>query len=533
MSQPSAGRPDNRARLRKDLLDAGWPIDQIAEEMQRRFGDRPLASYRNAFGLSQAEVAEKWDALCPPEGETLMTGTRISAYERYPAAGTKRPTAGVLAVFAQIYATTPRHLITPDQYKQLPAQERLLVDQLEQSTTQDTSTELALPGNAQQTSSYASRELAVGAGAPSTFPQLSGARAGDGFLDANALTQLSERALIMAAAHESSEHAGWAETSNVGETALEQLDADVFRIANDYVHVAPLPMVVEMMRVRRKVYRLLDGHQKPADTAHLYLLAGTLSGLMANASTDLGYHDAAGEQARAAWAYAELAGHNGLRAWTRGMQALIEYWSERPRQAARLAQGAHRWADSPTAKIRIYNIEARMWSRLGNLNEANRCVQAAAEIRGSAPAGDMLHDEIGGVFGFNDAKSHYYAGATHIHLGQADQALEETNQAIEIYTRGPAAQRSYGAESLARVDAASAYLIKGSLDGAIDALGPVLDLPPDKRIAQLDERLTGLRHRIARPAFRNASEAHDLDERIEEFSLSTAARDLTPNHLTP
>lgn len=34
-----------------------------------------------------------------------------------------------------------------------------------------------------------------------------------------------------------------------------------------------------------------------------------------------------------------------------------------------------------------------------------------------------------------------------------------------------------------------AHLLKGSLDGVINALQPVLALPVDKRIAQLDERL--------------------------------------------
>jgi tetratricopeptide (TPR) repeat protein len=524
MAQPSTGRGDNRNRLRKDLLDMRWPTDQIADEMQRRFGDSALASYRHAHGLSQADVAERWDTICPPSGEATMSGTRISAYERYPAAGTKRPTAGVLAVFAEIYATTPRRLISPDQYAELPAQERLLIDRIEHVTVHTTSTELAVPDATRQITTRAQGQMAAEQGVRSNLV----AREGEGLPELDALLHMSERALIMAAAHESSEHAGWAETTNVGEATLEQLDADVFRIANDYVHVPPLPMVVEMLRVRRRVYRLLDGHQKPADTSHLYLLAGTLCGLMANASTDLGYYDAAGEQARAGWAYAELSGHNGLRAWTRGMQALIEYWSERPRQAARLAQGAHRWADAPTAKIRLFNIEARMWSRLGNLEETNRCVRAAAEVRESSDAEDMLHDEVGGVFGFNEAKSHYYAGATYIHLGQADPALQETDRAIELYTRGPANQRSYGAESLARIDSAMAYLLRGSLDGAIDALQPVLSLPVDKRIAQLDERLTGIRHRIAYPAFRNAQEAHDLDERIEEFCLSTAARDLPP-----
>lgn len=324
----------------------------------------------------------------------------------------------------------------------------------------------------------------------------------------------------MAAAHESSEHAGWAETTNVGEATLEQLDADVFRIANDYVHTSPLPLFGEMLRVRRSVYRLLAGHQKPADTARLYLLAGTLCGLLANASTDLGYYNAAGEQARAAWAYGVITGHNGLRAWTRGMQALIEYWSERPRQAVRLAQSAQRYADCTTAKVRLLSIEARMWSRLVTPEEAHRCLQAAAEARES-PAEDMLHDEVGGVFGFNDAKRHYYAGATYIHLGQADHALEATRQAVELYTGGPADQRSYGAESLARVDSGMAYLLKGSLEGAIDALKPVLALPVDKRIAQLNERLTSVRGWLAYPAFRHAQEAHDLDEHIEEFCSAT------------
>ncbi|MEV0295805.1 XRE family transcriptional regulator [Nocardia sp. NPDC050710] len=350
-----------------------------------------------------------------------------------------------------------------------------------------------------------------------------------GAMRGDALAAISERDLIMAAAHEASEHAGQAESSNVGATTLEQLDADVTRIANDYVHIPPVPMMVEMLRVRRRVYRLLEGHQRPADTSHLYLLAGTLSGLLANASTDLGYLDAAGEQARAARSYAELCGHNGLRAWTRGMHALIEYWSERPRRAVLLAQSGQEFAESATAKVRLLNIEARIWSKIGSSEDTDRCIRAADDAREVA-ATDTLHDEIGGVFGFNDAKSQYYAGATYIHLGQAEPALAATQRAIDIYSNGPSERRSYGAESLARVDAAAAHLINGSLDGATEALRPVLGLAEDKRIAQLEERLTGVRRRIAHPAFRDAVEARLLDERIEEFCGSTAAKGIPPGN---
>ncbi|UFS94357.1 helix-turn-helix domain-containing protein [Nocardia huaxiensis] len=348
-----------------------------------------------------------------------------------------------------------------------------------------------------------------------------------GAMRGDALAAISERDLIMAAAHEASEHAGRAESTNVGATTLEQLDADVMRIANDYVHVPPVPMMVEMLRVRRRVYRLLEGHQRPADTSHLYLLAGTLSGLLANASTDLGYFDAAGEQGRAAWAYAELCGHNGLRAWTRGMQALIEYWSERPRRAVLLAQSGQQYAESATARVRLLNIEARIWSRLGSTQDTERCIRAADEAR-SGDVSDTLHDEVGGVFGFKEPKSQYYAGATYIHLGQAEPALEATTRAIDLYANGPTEQRSYGAEALARVDSAAAHLINGSLDGAAEALQPVLQLDEDKRIAQLEERLTGLRQRLTGPEFRDAAEGRHLDERIEEFCGATAAKSLLP-----
>ncbi|NKY52498.1 helix-turn-helix transcriptional regulator [Nocardia vermiculata] len=348
-----------------------------------------------------------------------------------------------------------------------------------------------------------------------------------GAMRGDALAEISERDLIMAAAHEASEHAGRAEASNVGASALEQLDADATRIAREYVHVPPVPMMVEMLRVRRRVYRLLEGQQKPADTSHLYLLAGTLSGLLANASTDLGHLDAAGEQARAAWAYAELCGHNGLRAWTRGMQALIEYWSEHPRHAVELAQNGHLYADSVTAKVRLHNIEARIWSKLGSATDAARCIEAAHTARAESGT-DVLHDETGGVFGFPEAKSHYYAGATYIHLGQAESALAETARTIELYSAGPVEQRSYGAEALARVDNAAAQLINGSLDGAGDALRPVLELSENWRIAQLGERLTGLRRRIATPRFQGAVEARHLDERIEEFCGTTASTGMLP-----
>ena len=70
---------------------------------------------------------------------------------------------------------------------------------------------------------------------------------------------------------------------------------------------------------------------------------------------------------------------------------------------------------------------------------------------------------------------------------------------------GPRRSVSYGAESLARVDMAVAYLLTRRLDGAADSLAPVLAIPADQR-GDRDEHPDRGRPVCQRPA-RSASRA--------------------------
>ncbi len=552
--------------LREKMRALGMSHRQIAVEFARRYQMRPRAAWRHAYGWSQTEAAEQISTYAahagmgPDATMVTMTGPHLCEYENWPGEGPepagRRPTPYLLSLLAAVYGCTVHDLLDVADYEHMPPADRLVVGKSPHADGQH--------GHGRQAGPIAETGAAPRARAAARLAPLSPAagqlpasaevaESPDGMTDprhpqaagpdgisaqrhgtaagmpvSGALDRLSEKALIVAAAHESSTHAEWAEGSNVGEATLEQLDADVRRIAADYVHVPPLPMFAEMLRVRNRIYFLLAGRQKPAATAQLHLLAGLLCGLLANASTDLGYRDAASEQARAAWAYGDIIGHNGLRAWTRGMQALIEYWSGRPRQAVRLAQSASRYADSATARVRLHAIEGRAWSQVGDAREASRCMGAAAEAREPAAGGDFLHDEVGGVFGFADTKNYCYAGAAFIHLGQADAALKAAARAVELYAGGPAAQRSYGAESLARVDMAVACLLKRRLDGAADSLAPVLAIPAGLRIAQLGERLADVRVRLAGAEFSGAREARDLSDRIDDFVSATIVQELDP-----
>ncbi|MGB8198705.1 MAG: hypothetical protein WCF33_03245, partial [Pseudonocardiaceae bacterium] len=128
------------------------------------------------------------------------------------------------------------------------------------------------------------------------------------------------------------------EASNVGTEILDQLIDDLRRLVIAYEH-QPLPTLLgDLVDTHDRAFVLLEGRQRPEQTRDLYLLAGIACGLMARASHDLGATHDAMTQARTGYACADNAGHDGLRAWTRGLQALITYRSGRLEESVRYAQ---------------------------------------------------------------------------------------------------------------------------------------------------------------------------------------------------
>lgn len=109
----------------------------------------------------------------------------------------------------------------------------------------------------------------------------------------------------------------FASASNVDDMLLEQVDADIARLARDYVSKPVSELFHDIGALRRGVFDLLRGRQHPHQTSHLYLQAGRLCGLTTHVALDLGQYAAAATHSRTAWRCAESAGDNGLRAWIR------------------------------------------------------------------------------------------------------------------------------------------------------------------------------------------------------------------------
>jgi tetratricopeptide (TPR) repeat protein len=327
-----------------------------------------------------------------------------------------------------------------------------------------------------------------------------------------------EAAALMAA-HESSEHAA-SISRDVSATDVDGVQDAVKRLARRYHQESPLRLLANARHIRNLAYTFLDRTRRPSQTADLYLAAGQACGLLAVASFDLALWDAAEEQARSAYTYADMVGHPGLRAWARGTQALIANWMERPRRALELIDRGIDEAPSGSANARLRSIQARAWADLGQLNQVDEVLRLADIDIDAAQRDDSLredlHDGIGGEFGWGPSRHAACAGTALLKVGDADRAVQRIQQALAMLPSDPSG--GLVAERV-QIDLASAELVAGRLDASVAALDTVWALPAPQRRHGLTGRLDQLARHLTTKEWRDVQEAGELRDRIEAFNV--------------
>jgi hypothetical protein len=337
------------------------------------------------------------------------------------------------------------------------------------------------------------------------------------------MTTTLERQFAMAT-RRAARFATFAEIDNVGAEAIAQLQDDVVHLANAYIH-DPLSVIVgDLIEEQEIVFRLLEGKQKPAFSRDLYLLAGVVSGLIAKASQDLGRFHEAMTHARTLYVCADNADHQGLRAWARGLQSLVAYWAGRPQEAVRYAQSGTEYAVTVTGSISAWlpALEARAWALMNMTGEAESALSRATDQRAAYRPDDL--DAIGGLLAFPQAKQSYYAAGTYVCLdgGQA-KAQSEALAAIEMYEHGRPEERSFSDEAGARAELALARVNAGQIDGAHEALAPVLALEPERRIGGIVTSAARVHQALRVGRHVGSTVGQNLREEIESFCRVPAA----------
>jgi hypothetical protein len=315
-----------------------------------------------------------------------------------------------------------------------------------------------------------------------------------------------------------------AEATNVGNEAIDQLADDLRRLTVAYPQQPLETLLTDIVDVQGRAFTLLEGRQPPAHSRDLYLLAGIASGLMAKASHDLGAPDDAMTQARAAYACADNAGHDGLRAWTRGMQALIAYWSGALERSARYAaQGAEAAGRTRgSAAVWLASGHARALAGLGRMSEAHDAIERAGVAWESVRPDEL--DEFGGLCTFTRPRQLYYA-ADALRWGGRDEAQHTerlATEALDAYRHAPPASRAFGDEAGTHCALAVARIERGEVGGAASALASVLDLPATQRIHGVVTSVEYVRRVLARAKI-DSPAAAELDDALHTFGTERLA----------
>lgn len=494
----------------------GHTYEEIAAEFALRWGFRPRQAWRHAHGLTQDEVAARYNQLLN-NGQAPMTSKRISDYENWPDSGNK-PTPKTLAILAKIYSTSASKLVDHYDRQKMTADERIALepprnlptikdrsrngsDQLNQpqpSPTPLSCTVVQTPTEVQQSSLEVVRpaqQTSVGA----------------------------IRDYIMRAAHESRDHSENAQGNMMPESTLEEIAAEVERLTKEHLYSDSLSTFSGTVQARNQIYRFLEQHQYPRQTEHLYYLASIACALLADTSANVGFLRAADEQTRASWAYAEIIGHNSLRLWCRTMLASLAYWEDRPQRALDLALSATQWATEPVGQAFLSNAIA-LWSAMtARPSEARAALEQAFDAHDSSTGQSELFDHLGGMFSYSRAKLLQISATTYLELGVIDQAEHNAAQAVHLYESGFAELRAFGNEAVARIDLGQARLVRGDAEGAHEALRPVLELPPSRRVDWVGSKLKGFHTQLRRHGSATSPLGRELGQRIEEFFETTAS----------
>ncbi|TLP57852.1 hypothetical protein [Microbispora triticiradicis] len=107
------------------LRGHGFTVDQIAVVLSFDHDVAPLRLYRDAVGLTAAQVVATFNAL-ERTGTAPLRESRLYEYESWPESG-RRPPAHVLRLLAQIYGTRPAQLLTPETRATYSRQDRVLL----------------------------------------------------------------------------------------------------------------------------------------------------------------------------------------------------------------------------------------------------------------------------------------------------------------------------------------------------------------------------------------------------------------------
>jgi hypothetical protein len=474
--------------LRDQMRSMGLGYRDIAAEFTRRYNMRPRTAWREAYGWSLQDTADRinefrGDTGLDPGGLAAMTAPHLSEYETWPGhrpePSGRRPTPYLLAVLAAVYDCTVTDLIDLADRQHLRPADLLILDKYSQP-----------PAKAASTPVLAAEGGIIRTAARSDTAE--GARVGT-----------AEAADVMT----------WIAATNASDDAITGLAGSAEYLAEAHGRMPADKILREVLGVHRAAHALLrGGRQRLAQTRELLRIE---SALMAHACLllgDLGEYGTARAYGRAALLCAQEAGADEGLAWT--AMAKTARWQDRFAEAGTLAARGFEATSAAPVRAELAYREANAIALFGD------ALRARAALRKADQAAEGLDDDGTSAWSFSRGRQAIFALSVCVHTGDPDGALRAAEQADAYWDAGGGKVMATWAQ--VRAGAAMAYLLKDSLDGAAGQLGPVLELPADQRISTVTGYLDQVSEMLRAPRFDGSPLAMQLGEQVREFTSAGA-----------
>ncbi|MFF0526138.1 hypothetical protein ACFYTC_46225 [Actinomadura nitritigenes] len=309
----------------------------------------------------------------------------------------------------------------------------------------------------------------------------------------------------------------WVTDTNTSRDDIDEIARATESLARAHLTAPAKRVLPEVIRLQQRTQSILQsGKQRLSEARDLYKLNSDLLAHACMLLGDLKQDELAEQHGYAATLFANEAEATGAVAWA--ARAKTARWQDKYVESADLARRGYDHSPPEPIRVQLAWYEANAAALLGDHNRANEAARRAHEAAETClnASSDLS------VWSFPNERQALFALSVATITGDTDGALRAAALADAGWASGD--PRIPATWAQIRVGAGIAHLMKGSLEGAIAEVTPMLDLDPQFRMSTVTRYLEKLHRRLGHRRFRGSPAAMQLRQDIQAFN-SEALKD--------
>lgn len=303
---------------------------------------------------------------------------------------------------------------------------------------------------------------------------------------------------------------GWLSATGTSDEAIGFIDRAATALAEAHTQLAPGIVMADVRRLQQTTQDLLrNGRPRHRQARELLRINGCLLAHLSLLLSDRSDYRSADEYGNAALLYQREAGASEVSAWY--VLAKSARWQHRYAQASDLAHEGLEHSSIDAMRVQLACYEANASALCGDAQRARQAMTQAEEATAMLPTGQLTLSP----WSFPEERMTIFRLSVALATHDPQRALQAAAATTADWKSGlhvPAAWAQIG------VGAGIAHLLQNELDGAAEAVTPMLALPPEFRIATVTGWLADLDRRLSAKHFASSPIAADLRQQIRDFS---------------